>query len=591
MQSSESLKPHDQSKRKLSRLNSPAQTRKTKPPHVQAALKQAQAQTLKQPSNQVSFTEIRPRVSPSVLSNSCLASAFKKSLTSQSTSKCSLPFQDTLKKSTSTKKQFLANNTALKQPQSKSTSEKQNLIHKSAPKLTLGDKSKSKQSSLTETGIKRKEIDKPKPKQSKVTKSTPKQRSSSPNTGKRSSVANATQKSTIKTTKRKTPTAKPVLRQTSASQGATRGHHVPKSKRANSKVPESNTRRVASKRSPPNNLMGSRSTTRITKSTDIKSQRCNYDGSQNLPSKNKGRKTRPLYSINLSSGYPALPLTREHRVRKPHPPPSRPIKSHSSRLRPQTSKPHKPCPRQPKRQPSEISIEATATSHTAPATAFANTAKTATRGADVTSSSAQATPTAKALATTLPPTATNPTSQVTTLSAAPPRPGQQTTTPEGDVMVAVTGTTAAAIDETISVIETATVKTGTTIQETVVTATGPTVTIVSAKSEPHTVTNPATATEALKSTPAAPAADTATLGTTPPVTILTSALPNAITTTRTTLPEKDVTTPEEYFYYIEDEIEASDYAYGSESAQDSAAIPETNATGPVTPSTPGATPS
>ena len=181
---------------------------------------------------------------------------------------------------------------------------------------------------------------------------------------------------------------------------------MPKSKRANSKVPESITKRVASKRSPPNNLTGSRPTTRITKSTDIKSQRCNYDGSQNLPSKNKRRKTRPLYSINLSSGYPALPLTREHRVWKPHPLPSRPIKSHSSWLRPQTSKPHKPCPHQPKRQPSEISIEAAAASDTAPATAFANAAKTATRGADVTTSTAQTTPTAKALATTLPPSLT-----------------------------------------------------------------------------------------------------------------------------------------------------------------------------------------
>ena len=75
------------------------------------------------------------------------------------------------------------------------------------------------------------------------------------------------------------------------------------------------------------------------------------------------------------------------------------------------------------------------------------------------------------------------------------------------------------------------------------------------------------------------------------VIILTSALPNAITTTSTTLPEKDVTTPEEYFYYTEDELEASDYAYGSESAEDSTVIPETSAMGPVTPSTPGATPS
>lgn len=128
----------------------------------------------------------------------------------------------------------------------------------------------------------------------------------------------------------KTPTAKPVLRQMSASQGAIRSHHVPKSKRANSKVPESKTRRVTSKQTPPNNLTGSRSTTRrITKSTDKKSQRCNYDGSQNLPSKNKHRKMRPWHSVDLSSGYPALPLTCKYRVRKPHPPPSCPIKSHS----------------------------------------------------------------------------------------------------------------------------------------------------------------------------------------------------------------------------------------------------------------------
>ncbi|KAI4572328.1 hypothetical protein MJT46_005396 [Ovis ammon polii x Ovis aries] len=88
-----------------------------------------------------------------------------------------------------------------------------------------------------------------------------------------------------------------------------------------------------------------------------------------------------------------------------------------------------------------------------------------------------------------------------------------------------------------------------------------------------------------------PGVDTAALGTTLPVIILTSALPNAITTTSTTLPEKDVTTPEEYFYYTEDELEASDYAYGSESAEDSTVIPETSAMGPVTLSTPGATPS
>ena len=286
----------------------------------------------------------------------------------------------------------------------------------------VGDKSKSKQSSLTKTGIKRKETDKHKPKQSKVTKSTPKQTSSSPNTGKRPSVASATQKSTIKTTKQKTPTAKPVLRQTSASQGAIRSHHVPKSKRANSKVPESNTRRVASKQTPPNNLTGSRSTTRsITKSTDKKSQRCNYDESQNLPSKNKRRKTRPLHSVNLSSGYPALPLTCKHRVQKSHPPPFCPIKCHSSQLQTQTSKPQKPCPHQPKKQLSEISIEATTVSHTAPATAFANIPKTATRGADdITTSVAQITPATKALTTTLSPTITTSTSQITTLSAAPP---------------------------------------------------------------------------------------------------------------------------------------------------------------------------
>ena len=76
LQSSESLKTYDQSKQKLSRLNSPAQTGETKPPHVQAALKQAEAQTLKQPSNQISLTVIQPRATPSFLSNSSLASAF-----------------------------------------------------------------------------------------------------------------------------------------------------------------------------------------------------------------------------------------------------------------------------------------------------------------------------------------------------------------------------------------------------------------------------------------------------------------------------------------------------------------------------------
>ena len=297
-----------------------------------------------------------------------------------------------------------------------------------------------------------------------------------------------------------------------------------------------------------------------------------------------------MHSVNLSSGYPALPLTCKHRVQKSHPPPFCPIKCHSSQLQTQTSKPQKPCPHQPKKQLSEIAIEATTVSHTAPATAFANIPKTATRGADdITTSAAQITPATKALTTTLSPTITTSTSQITTLSAAPPTTGQETTTLEGDTTMAVTDTTAAAIDETISVIETTTAKTGTTIQETAVTVTGPTVTIVSAKSATDTVTNPATTAEVLKTTTAAPGADTATLGTTLPVIILTPALPSAITTTSTTLPEKDVTTPEEYFYYTQDEIEASDYAYGSESADDSTAIPETNAMGPVTPLTPGAT--
>ena len=179
---------------------------------------------------------------------------------------------------------------------------------------------------------------------------------------------------------------------------------------------------MASKRTPPNNLTGSRSTTRrITKSTDKKSQRCNYDGSQNLPSKNKRRKTRPLHSVDLSSGYPALPLIWKHRVQKPHPPPSCPIKSHSSKLQTQTSKPQKPCPHQRKKQLSEISIEAATASHTAPPTAFANIAKTATRGADdITTSTAQITPATKALTTTLSPTITTSTSQITTLPAAAP---------------------------------------------------------------------------------------------------------------------------------------------------------------------------
>lgn len=143
----------------------------------------------------------------------------------------------------------------------------------------------------------------------------------------------------------------------------------------------------------------------------------------------------------------------------------------------------------------------------------------------------------------------------------------------------VTDTNAVATDETISVIEITTAKTGTTIQETAVTATGPTVTIVSTKSA--TVTSPAT-TQEWTLLPLAPLCLLS-------FSLLLSPMPSPPPVQLCL--KRMLTTPEEYFYYTEDELEASDYAYGSESAEDSTVIPETSAMGPVTPSTPGATPS
>lgn len=109
----------------------------------------------------------------------------------------------------------------------------------------------------------------------------------------------------------------------------------------------------------------------------------------------------------------------------------------------------------------------------------------------------------------------------------------------------------------------------------------------------NSATYPATDTaEVLKTTAAAPGMNT--LGTTLLIINITSALPNvtiANNTTVDTMPEKDVTNSEEYTYGTENYDSASkyEYEYGPEFDEDFTAIPESNATGPVTPSTPGAT--
>lgn len=98
LQTSESLKTHDQSRQELLRPKSPSKTRKPKSPSAQVTLRQAQAQTSKHSSRQASLTETQPKSPSSVLPNQSLASKFEKSSTSKSTSKRSLSFQDAAKK-------------------------------------------------------------------------------------------------------------------------------------------------------------------------------------------------------------------------------------------------------------------------------------------------------------------------------------------------------------------------------------------------------------------------------------------------------------------------------------------------------------
>lgn len=152
----------------------------------------------------------------------------------------------------------------------------------------------------------------------------------------------------------------------------------------------------------------------------------------------------------------------------------------------------------------------------------------------------------------------------------------------------MTDSTAAAVGETTSAIGTTTVNAYTTMEGTDITAytTSPTAIVVSINSATDT------ATEVVKTTTAAPGGNI--LGTTLLMINITSALPNATTagnTTVNTVPERDVTNPDEYTYGTEDYVSASEseYEYGPELAEDSTAIPESNTTGAVTPSTPGAT--
>lgn len=580
LQTSESLKTHDQSRQKLLRLNSSSKTRKPKSSHAEAALRQAQAQTSKHPSSQASLTKTQPKSSSSVLPNQSLASKFEKSSPSKSTSKHSLSFQDAAKRSPSTKKQFLAKKIGQKQPQSKSTSKTQNLIHKSAHKRLSANKSKSKQPSPTKTAIKKKKTTKPKQEQSKITKKT----SFSGHTGKKSSVAKTTRKSSVKTKKPKAPAATLALKQTSSSQRAVRSHLVPKSKPPTSKVSKSETKRASSKRSPPNNLPGSKSTSKRIAKFTAKSQGCSSARHQRLASKNKPRKKRPFQSVNQSPADPAFLRAPKHPVHKSHPPVSCLIKPPPSQLQTPISKPHKPCQNQPKKQPSENSVAATPASHIAPTTVFADITTTAAGGPNgITTSIAQITPNAKALTTILSPSTTISASQLNTQLADTTTTGRETTILEEDTATAGTGTMATA---TTSATDSTTTNSGTTVEETAVTApvTSPTATAGSTNSGTGTAT--AATAEVLKTTTAAPGVNTSTRGAALLVTDITSAPPDATpaaNTTADTVPE-DVTSTEEYPYGTEDYDSASEYEY-----EDPTAVPESNATGPVTPSTPAAT--
>lgn len=98
---------------------------------------------------------------------------------------------------------------------------------------------------------------------------------------------------------------------------------------------------------------------------------------------------RPLHSVNQVQIYPLLPHALRHHGDKPHPPPSCPLKSHLSQLPAQTSKAHNsiPCPHQPKKQPSENSVEATTALHTASTTVFEDIIMTVTGGTNDTTNS------------------------------------------------------------------------------------------------------------------------------------------------------------------------------------------------------------